>query len=265
MNLSREFALTEPEANNHFSKIASKYKKLRTTDVDHIKYIKNHLDKESEIDIADIGCGDGRYSLEILKSFKNCYLHCIDYNENMIKHLKRYLTENKFTNFCARAGDASKLPLENDSMDCITTFNAIHHFDLEKFFSEVYGSLKDDGRLFIYTRLRNQNYRSVWGKHFPLFADMENRLYELNELEEYVENAEMNIESIRVFRHARTSTLGRLVHQAKNNHYSTFALYDEGTFDESLDIFQKNIQKNFNDLEQITWHDENILLEIEKY
>jgi len=86
----------------------------------------------------------------------------------------------------------------------------------------------------------------------------------LNELEEYVENAEMNIKSTQVFGYARTSTLSRLVYQAKNNHYSTFALYDEETFDESLDIFQKNIQKNFNDLEQITWHDENILLEIEK-
>ena len=80
MNLARELILPEPEANNHFSKIASNYKELRTTDVDHIKHIKNKLDRESEIDIADIGCGDGRYSLEILKSFKNCYLHCIDYN-----------------------------------------------------------------------------------------------------------------------------------------------------------------------------------------
>ena len=26
----------------------------------------------------------------------------------------------------------------------------------------------------------------------------------------------------------------------------------------NLSKFQKNIQKNFNDLEQITWHDENI-------
>jgi len=193
MNLARELIHTEPKSNNHFSIIASNYKELSTTDADLIKYIKNHLDKESELDIADIGCGDGRYSLEILKSFKNCYLHSIDYNENMIKYLKRYLTENKFRNFCARPGDASKLPLENNSMDSIMTFNAIHHFDLEKFFSEVHGSLKDDGHLFIYTRLRNQNYRSIWGEHFPLFADMENRLYELNELEEYVENAEMNI------------------------------------------------------------------------
>jgi len=133
MNLTRELILTEPKSNNHFSNIASNYKELRTTDDHHIKHIKNHLDKESELDIADIGCGDGRNSLEILKSFKNCYLHCIYYNEKMIKYLKKYLTENKFTIFCARAGDANKLPLENDSMDCIMTFYAIHHLILKNF------------------------------------------------------------------------------------------------------------------------------------
>ena len=264
MNVPQDLLVSENTANDHFSKIAPNYKELRTTDFDHIEYIKKLLTKKSKINIADVGCGDGRYSLEILKSFENCYLHCIDFNENMIQHLKEYLIEQKFTNFCARAGDASKLSLENNSMDSIMTFNAIHHFDLDKFFSESHEILKDDGKLIIYTRLRNQNYGSIWGKHFPLFGDMENRLYELDELKEYAKNADMNIKSTRVFRHARTSTLERLVHQAKNNHYSTFALYDEETFDESLDIFQKNIQKNFSDLEQITWHDENILLEIVK-
>ncbi len=49
-----------------------------------------------------------------------------------------------------------------------------------------------------------------------------------------------------------------------HTHYSTFALYDKETFDESLETFQQNIKDNFEDLEQITWHDENILLEIRK-
>lgn len=264
MNIAQDLLVSENNANDHFSKIASYYKELRTTDVDHIEYIKKLLDKKSNIDIADVGCGDGRYSLEILKSFENCYLHCIDFNENMIEHLKNYLTKKKFTNFCARAGDARKLSLENDSMDSIMTFNAIHHFDLDKFFSESNEILKDDGQLIIYTRLRNQNYKSIWGKYFPLFGDMETRLYELNELEECAENADLKIKSTRVFGHVRTSSLERLVQQAKGNHYSTFALYDEETFDESLEIFQKNMQKNFSNLEQITWHDENILLEIVK-
>ncbi len=93
---------------------------------------------------------------------------------------------------------------------------------------------------------------------------MENRLYELDELEQYIKNADMNIHSTRVFGYSRISSLDRLVYQAKNNHYSTFTLYDKEIFDESLEIFQQNIKKNFDDLEQINWHDENILIEIRK-
>ncbi len=249
----------------HFSDIASKYRSVRTLDTKPISYIKDKLKEKSKINMADIGCGDGRYSLEFLRCFNDSfYIHCVDYNENMLKSLECYLTEQNMTNFCVRQGDANRLPLDNDSMDCIVAFNAIHHFDVPKFLSESLRSLKDDGHLFIYTRLRNQNFRSIWGEHFPLFTEIEDRLYELDELEQHIQNADMNIHSTRVFGYSRTSSLDRLVHQAKNNHYSTFALYEKETFNESLKIFQQNIKKNFDDLEQIKWHDENILIEIRK-
>ncbi|WP_428326895.1 class I SAM-dependent methyltransferase [Nitrosopumilus sp.] len=265
MNITREIAFIEKKTDSHFSKIASTYRNLRTTDSEHIQYIKNNLEKKSKINIADVGCGDGRYSLELLRCLKDrCYICCIDANEDMLMHLKDYLTENNTTNFCIRPGNASKLPLENDTMDCIVTFNAIHHFEIQKFLAEVQECLKDDGRLFVYTRLRSQNHKSVWGKYFPIFADTEDRLYELNELEQQIQNAGMNLCSTKIFTHLRTSTLDRLIHQARNHHYSTFSLYDQETFDESLKIFQQNIKKNFKNLKKITWHDENILLEIKK-
>jgi ubiquinone/menaquinone biosynthesis C-methylase UbiE len=95
--------------------------------------------------MADIGCGDGRYSLELLKCLKDdSFLHCIDFNENMIKYLKSHLMDQGIFNFCAAPGDASKLPLESETMDYIVTFNAIHHFDIQKFLAEVYECLKDD-------------------------------------------------------------------------------------------------------------------------
>ena len=97
--------------------------------------------------------------------------------------------------------------------------------------------------------------------HHP---EEEDRLYELDELESHIQNADLNIHSTRVFGYSRTSSLDRLVHQAENNHYSTFALYDKETFDESLKIFQQNIKNNFDDLEKIKWHDKNILIEIRK-
>ncbi len=263
--IQNEINFNNHDMYTHFSNIASKYRSVRTLDTNPILYIKDKLKEKSKISMADIGCGDGRYSIEFLRRFDDSfYIHCVDYNENMLKYLEYYLIEQNTTNFCVRQGNANRLPLENDSIDCIVTFNAIHHFDIPKFLSESLRSLKDDGHLFIYTRLRNQNYRSIWGEHFPLFADTEDRLYELDELESHIQNADMNIHSSRVFGYSRTSSLDRLVHQAKNNHYSTFALYDKETFDESLEIFQQNIKKNFDDLEQIRWFDENILIEITK-
>ena len=249
----------------HFSDIASKYQSVRTLDTKPILYIKDKLKEKAKISMADIGCGDGRYFLEFLRCFDNSfYIHCIDNNENMLKSLEHHLAEQNITNFCVRQGDANRLPLENDSIDCVVTFNTIHHFDVPKFLSESLRALKDEGHLFIYTRLRNQNSRSIWGEHFPLFTETEDRLYELDELEQHIKNADMNIHSTRVFGYSRTSNLDRLVHQSQNNHYSTFALYDKETFDESLEIFQQNIKKNFDDLEKIKWYDENILIEIRK-
>ena len=250
---------------NHFSSIAPKYRSVRTLDTEPILHILNQLKRKSQINIADVGCGDGRYSLEFLRHFKEeCYLHCIDFNEKMLKSLQDYLTEQNTTNFCTRIGDANRLPLDNDSMDCIVTFNAIHHFDVPKFLSESLRSLKNDGHLFIYTRLGNQNSRNIWGEQFPLFAEIETRLYELDELKQHIQEADMKIHSTRVFGHHRTSSLSRLVTQAESNHYSTFALYSKETFQESLKTFQQNIKKKFDDLEQIKWIDENILLEIRK-
>jgi hypothetical protein len=87
-------------------------------------------------------------------------------------------------------------------------------------------------------------------------------LYELNELESHIKNADLSIHSTKTFEYSRTSSLDRLVNQAENNHYSTFALYDKESFDHSLDKFKQNIKNNFDDLEQIQWTDENILIEI---
>jgi len=255
----------EQKTDSHFSEIAPKYKDLRTTDFDLIQHIKNQLSRKSGITLADIGCGDGRYSMELLKSLEDdCYIHCIDYNENMIKYLKSYLIDNNLLNFCARPGDANKLPLESDSMDCIVTFNEIHHFDLHRFLAEVYECLKDNGQAFIYTRLRNQNSRNIWGQYFPLFSEIENRLYEFDELKENIEKADMKIKHTKVFGHNRTSNLDRLEENAQNNHYSTFTLYSRNTFETSLETFKQNLRNNFEDVENIHWQDENILLEISK-
>ena len=264
-NMPKGIIINEKHTYNHFSKIASQYRTLRTTDPEPILFIKNRLNGKSKINMADVGCGDGRYSLELLRCFEDrCYLHCIDSNEDMLKYLKDYLTEQKTMNFCVRQGNANKLPLENDSMDCIVTFNAIHHFDIQKFLAEALGCLKDDAHLFIYTRLKNQNSRNIWGQHFPLFVEMENRLFEIDELKNHIQQADMGIFHKKIFGFKRTSSLTKLLEKARNNHYSTFSLYSDESFETSLETFEQNIRDNFDDLEKIQWYDENIIIEIKK-
>ncbi len=67
----KEIAITEKHTYNHFSKIASKYRTLRTTDLEPILFIKNRLNRKSKINMADVGCGDGRYSLELLRCLED--------------------------------------------------------------------------------------------------------------------------------------------------------------------------------------------------
>ena len=56
---------------NHFSTIASKYQNVRTLDTKPILHIKEKLAQKEKIKMADVGCGDGRYSLELLKEFED--------------------------------------------------------------------------------------------------------------------------------------------------------------------------------------------------
>ena len=123
-------------------------------------------------------------------------------------------------------------------MDCIFTFNAVHHFDFTKFLEKSARALKREGRIFIYTGLRSQNARSIWGCYFPLFSKKETRLYELEEMKRWVQSTDSSsLETVRPFKYKRLSTIERLIEQVKTRHYSTFSLYEENELDGALETF----------------------------
>ena len=73
---------------HHFAKIASRYTNLRTTDLEPIIYTKKKLQKLKSIKAVDVGCGNGRYSLNLLKCLGDkLHLHCIDVNPKMLEQL----------------------------------------------------------------------------------------------------------------------------------------------------------------------------------
>jgi len=146
-------------------------------------------------------------------------------------------------------------------MDCILTFNAIHHFDFVKFIETSDKVIKENGTIFIYTRLRSQNVSSIWGQYFPLFSERETRLYELYEMEQWIQSVDsLRLEIAKPFKYKRNTTIEQLVEKVKARHYSTFSLYEEDELDEVLKTFQENIRRLFQDTNKIEYFDENILL-----
>jgi ubiquinone/menaquinone biosynthesis C-methylase UbiE len=251
---------------HHFSRIAPKYRDFRTTDPEPITFIAKELDKLVSIEAVDIGCGAGRYDLLLCRYLGNkLRLTCADANSNMLETLDEYLIRHGISNFTSMHSEAENLPFPSNALDCVCTFNAIHHFNLPDFLQESARILKSGGYLFIYTRLREQNKRNIWGRYFPKFHHKETRLYTLNALTQAVAAVPtLGIKSIEFFKYQRTSTSAKLIEHVEANHYSTFALYSPGEMKKATTRFVQRIANTSNGGYWIHWFDENILFVIRK-
>ncbi len=249
----------------HFSDISVIYRDIRNTDKHPILAIREEIERLPVIHAADVGCGAGRYDREFFLSLGNrLFLFCIDENKRMLAQLRRYLAFCNIDQFMALRGVAGELPFFSNFLHCIFTFNAIHHFDLLKFLSECKRVLKPGGHLFIYTRLKNQNKRTVWGRYFPEFFERETRLYEIGDITGAIQSSHLVLQSIEYFRYRRRSKLPFLLEQARKHHYSTFCFYKDDEIKDVLEEFNENIKKNFPDTDKVTWIDENTMFIIRK-
>src|SRR5258708_17094433 len=133
---------------------------------------------------------------------------------------------------------AEELPLRTASLDLVTAFNCVHHFDLARFLTAVARVLQPDGQLFIYTRTPQQNARTIWGRYFSGFTEHEQRLHREAGLRDAVRRTGgLQVVATQTFRHPRLSTAGRLRAHAEGRHYSTFSLYPPEELRASISTF----------------------------
>ena len=248
----------------HFSQVASIYSQVRTIDYELINYITKKLASMSNIVAADIGCGDGRYSIKLIEKLRNrLSLTCVDNNYEMLQQISKI--SSNFQNLQTKQAFAEKIPFDDNSLDCIFSFNAIHHFKINEFAKECNRVLKNNGLLFIYTRLKDQNESNIWGKFFPDFSKKENRLFDNHSLTECISSqTSLNLKSTESFQHNRSSDIRTLVSKAEKKHYSTFSLYTVSEFEKSLAKFIQNIHQNFSNPENIQWVDGNTMFVFQK-
>lgn len=163
------------ELERHFTGIASRYRSVRTTDPEPVRHIAACLPDRRLLGL-DVGAGTGRYTEQLgLKLADRGAILALDFSHPMLRILRDRQTPSTCAAACC---EAERLPIRDCSVDFVTTFNAVHHFDLDRFVDEAARVLTLDGQLFVYTRTPEQNAQSIWGRAFPGFVSHEIRLFD---------------------------------------------------------------------------------------
>ena len=165
---------------DHFERVAPVYESLRTTDEAPVRTIRQLL-PDRPVTGVDVGCGTGRYS-KLLRALlpEGSLLIASDVAAAMLAQLQ---AGNRGPGRVAPLlSTAEQLSIRSDSLDLVTSFNSVHHFDLGRFLTDVARVLRPGGQLFVYTRTPQQNARTIWGQYFPGFTDREQRLHSRGDL-----------------------------------------------------------------------------------
>ena len=252
-----------PLMKSHFDRIASGYRELRKTDREPVQYLARLMaDGNDDTHLLDLGCGTGRYSEALLDYLSNpLNLYCLDISEGMLRYCREKLYRHQNAKSCFfLQGEAASIPFDKGLLDFIVTFNAIHHFDIPRFFAEAARVLKPDGCLGIYTRSRDQNDNTIWGQYFPGFAEKENRLLSIEEFDKMLlARRDLRLEEIKTYDFKRVISIDKLMQLVSRHHYSTFAFYTPEEFKKTAAIFEERLKDAFDDLENIP-HDSGYTL-----
>ena len=242
-------------AGGHFERVAAIYESLRTTDEAPVRTISQLLPGRPVTGL-DIGCGTGRYT-RLLRAVlpDGSRLAASDVSAAMLAQLKA-ASQRHADEVAPLLAAAEELPLRAASLDLVTAFNCVHHFDLGRFLAAAARVLQPGGQLFIYTRTPQQNARTIWGRYFPGFTEHEQRLHSEAAIRDAVRRTDgLTVAATQTFRHPRTSTAERLRAQAEGRHYSTFAFYTPQELRAAIAVFLARLPSP-----EVSWIDEHLLV-----
>lgn len=146
--------LFNPEA-REYERMAKQHKKLWQWGLAHLKLF-------SPIDIADLGCGDGRNVAELLRMFPQAKVTGLDLSPQAVALAEKRNHGDILAHRCQIVcGNVNALPFSDESCDLITAFETIYFWPgpLESF-REVYRALMPNG-LFMIANKNDGETRTV--------------------------------------------------------------------------------------------------------
>jgi len=110
-----------------------------------------HLDGIAPADIAELGCGGGRNTKELLKRYPKAKITALDYSPVSVEKAKTLNKDMIAAGRCAViCGNVAELPFEEGAFDLATAFETVYFWPgLEHCFAQVYRILKPGGAFMI--------------------------------------------------------------------------------------------------------------------
>ena len=148
--------------------------------------------------ILDIGCGDGKISVEIARRVSNGRVLAVDYSEDMISYARN--THN-LVNLQFEIGDASSITFSRE-FDIITSFFCLHWVPHKaRAMSCIWEALKHEGKAILIMPVRNEQLaharnsvleRPEWKERFAASVDSTTPLTDTR-YKEYAEQAGLTV------------------------------------------------------------------------
>jgi ubiquinone/menaquinone biosynthesis C-methylase UbiE len=139
-----------------------------------------NIDKNSELEMADIGCGTGASSIEILKN-TNFKITAVDFLPEFLEKLDAVAIEQGFDNRIKTVeADMGNLPFQDEQFDLIWSEGAIYNIGFKKGVAEWKRFLKKNGYMVLteITWLKNdtpEEIKNHWNTEYPEIDFAENK------------------------------------------------------------------------------------------
>lgn len=239
----------------HFRSVAEVYDQVRGTDrpvVDYLGYFFSKYCPHSP-PVLDLATGTARYPIAIAHSFGIPFL-CVDENASMLavgrskaEQLRVPLTFVKSD--CLRL-DGILDPYRPFSF--VTMFNALHHFsDIPSIAYAIRHQLHPaSGRCYFYTRVGDDNVRTIWGHYFPEFVERERHYlgkssFSLSCLTSALHKGGLIVQECIPFEVYEKHTLDELLRKVRSYHFSTFRAYAPDELEKAIAVFSNRIRCAF--------------------
>lgn len=230
----------------NFNLIANDYNNHHLAHNQFIKIIRNNFIISNDMHILDLGCGTGNETINLKKSF-NCLVSGVEPSNRMLSIAKQ---NNKSINWLT--GSAEYIPVTDKSVDILTAFFSIHHFDiLEKSISEIDRVLSKNGKIFIFTISHEQMKNSLEYKFIPelLEADI-SRVPKIKDIQDIL--TQQGFSSItKVSKYETRKIDNNYLEMVKNRYRSGLRLLNQKQIDNAVLKIENEINKGNELIDEI--------------